>query len=52
MHSIWLAVLDVWYAATAPLPPDALEWERQIAYLSEQRSEDRLLAILRGELPH
>jgi hypothetical protein len=51
MDAIWLALLDVWDTATEPLPPDAAEWERQIAYLNQQRSEDRLLATLRGELP-
>jgi hypothetical protein len=51
MHAIWLALLDVWDTATEPLPPDAAEWERQARSLHQQRSEDRLLATLRGDLP-
>jgi hypothetical protein len=51
MHTVWLALLDVWDTATGPLPPDAREWERQARSLHQQRSEDRLLATLRGELP-
>jgi hypothetical protein len=51
MREIWAALLDFWCTATASLPPDAQEWERQAGYLNQQRSEDRLLATLRGELP-
>jgi hypothetical protein len=51
MRDIWMALLDVCCTATASLPPDARQWERQVAYLNEQRSEDRLLATMRGELP-
>jgi hypothetical protein len=51
MHAVWLALLDVWETATASLPPGAREWERQARGLHQQRSEDRLLATLRGELP-
>jgi hypothetical protein len=50
MRDIWMALLDVWCTATASLPPDAQEWERQAGYLNQQRSEDRLLATLRGYL--
>lgn len=51
MRDIWMALLDVWCTATASLPPDARQWERHVRRLNQQRSEDRLLATLRGELP-